>query len=415
MQTEADTFSQDFGHAALPLGVRDYPAELAEWMANTEHSLLRAFRRHGYRLIRTPLIERYDALATALKGGRRAQLFHLVDPETGHPLVLRPDLTPQVGRHLAMHQPGKGPVRIAYSGPVYRVTGGNALASRERTHTGTELIGWTGAEADVEIIQLALHCLATLDLKDAVLTLGDNAVLTALLASMGLTEPTQREPVLDALGRKAFDDVLRIVERMDGDTALAARLPVLCGTPSDFQEWLKLDWPSSVQEALNNFGTRLSMLQSVSTAETIRLDFTEIRDRSYYTGIVFEAFAPGAGQAILAGGRYDGFLARFGLDLPAAGFAIDLHALADCCDAAQTTHPVIHVTGHGAESILQSLRAAGFSAALWPETFEASTFPLVKVSDAGLRWALTPETQKNERTGDIEALISDIQSLGAQL
>ncbi len=416
MQADVDTFSPHSGHALLPLGVRDYPADLAEWMADTEQLLLHEFRQHGYRLIRTPLIERYDALATALRGDRRAQLFHLVDPETGHPLILRPDLTPQVGRHLAMHKPAEGPVRISYSGPVYRVTGGNALASRERTHTGIELIGWTGPEADVEMLQLALQCLSALGLEDAILTVGDNAVLNALLSAIGLTEPAQREPVVDALGRKAFDDVVKMVEEHGGDIRLAARLPMLSGISSDFPAWLQLDWPQPVQSALEDFGQRLNILHSNCAPEMIRLDFTEIRDRSYYSGVVFEAFAPGSGQAILAGGRYDGFLTRFNLDLPAAGFAIDLHALADCCGAGQTNRPVIYVKGSraGVEPVLRSLRDAGFSAAVWPEPFTVKTFPLVEVSDAGLHWTLTAESEKNERTGDMDALISDIQSLGAQ-
>jgi ATP phosphoribosyltransferase regulatory subunit len=44
----------------------------------------------------------------------------------------------------------------------------------------------------------------------------------------------------------------------------------------------------------------------------------------YYTGIVFEAFAPGCGTPIGSGGRYDNLLGAYGTPRPAAGFAFYL-------------------------------------------------------------------------------------------
>jgi ATP phosphoribosyltransferase regulatory subunit len=44
----------------------------------------------------------------------------------------------------------------------------------------------------------------------------------------------------------------------------------------------------------------------------------------YYTGLTFAGYAPGAGAAVAAGGRYDDLLARFGRPGPAIGFAVDL-------------------------------------------------------------------------------------------
>jgi ATP phosphoribosyltransferase regulatory subunit HisZ len=47
----------------------------------------------------------------------------------------------------------------------------------------------------------------------------------------------------------------------------------------------------------------------------------------YYTGIVFEAFHPGVGFPIAAGGRYDLLLGAFGAARPATGFAINVPRL----------------------------------------------------------------------------------------
>src|SRR5919206_404212 len=54
------------------------------------------------------------------------------------------------------------------------------------------------------------------------------------------------------------------------------------------------------------------------------VDLGEVRGLGYYTGITFAGYAPGAGSAVAAGGRYDGLLARFGRPGPAIGFAVDL-------------------------------------------------------------------------------------------
>jgi ATP phosphoribosyltransferase regulatory subunit len=56
--------------------------------------------------------------------------------------------------------------------------------------------------------------------------------------------------------------------------------------------------------------------------EDLIVDLSEVRGMDYYTGIRFEAFAPGLGAALLSGGRYDRLVARFGGDDPAVGWAL---------------------------------------------------------------------------------------------
>ena len=54
----------------------------------------------------------------------------------------------------------------------------------------------------------------------------------------------------------------------------------------------------------------------------------------YYTGINFEIFAPGLGAALGAGGRYDGLLSQYDLDLPAVGCAFTIEVLLEWLDRA---------------------------------------------------------------------------------
>jgi ATP phosphoribosyltransferase regulatory subunit HisZ len=62
-------------------------------------------------------------------------------------------------------------------------------------------------------------------------------------------------------------------------------------------------------------------------AERIIFDLGLTRDLTYYTGAVFEVYDPGAGAPLGGGGRYDDLLGKFGRDLPAVGFAINVDRL----------------------------------------------------------------------------------------
>ena len=56
-------------------------------------------------------------------------------------------------------------------------------------------------------------------------------------------------------------------------------------------------------------------------------DVYELLDLGYYTGAIFEVYAPGLGQPLGGGGRYDELLGRFGRPLPAAGFGLSVDRL----------------------------------------------------------------------------------------
>jgi ATP phosphoribosyltransferase regulatory subunit len=62
-------------------------------------------------------------------------------------------------------------------------------------------------------------------------------------------------------------------------------------------------------------------------AEHVIFDLGLIRSLTYYTGAVFEVYDAGLGAPIGGGGRYDDLLGRFGRDLPACGWAMNVERL----------------------------------------------------------------------------------------
>src|SRR5262249_33434177 len=101
---------------------------------------------------------------------------------------------------------------------------------------------------------------------------------------------------------------------------------------------------------------------------TLRLDLGEVRGFAYYTGAIFHLFAPGPGEPIGAGGRYDDLLGRFDADMPATGFALYLDSVAWAREAANIADPpslsvlVACASEERARPLLAALRRRGLPA-----------------------------------------------------
>jgi ATP phosphoribosyltransferase regulatory subunit len=97
----------------------------------------------------------------------------------------------------------------------------------------------------------------------------------------------------------------------------------------------------------------------------LQLDLGEVRGFAYYTGPIFHLYAPGPGEAIGSGGRYDDLLARFGAPMPAVGFALDLDRLSSALRAAGAIAngaQRVVVVGAANDPRVAELRARGVAA-----------------------------------------------------
>ena len=94
----------------------------------------------------------------------------------------------------------------------------------------------------------------------------------------------------------------------------------------------------------------------------VYFDLAELRGYHYHTGLVFAAYAPGRGEALANGGRYNDVGAVFGRARPATGFAADLKALMALLPAqAETTGAISapDADDPALQARIDALRAAG--------------------------------------------------------
>ena len=259
---------------------------------------------------------------------------YVVLTRDGNLLTLCSDLTTPVAALAARHLlSADGPTRLYYSGTVFRAQKPGSGKPEERRQVGAELIGEgaTGVQADAEILSMAAEGLISIGLHDFCIGLNDAGLLSAILDAAGARGDT-RQRIRSALAARDYVLYGELVSSLNGAAAgidLLNRLPHLHARA----EVLEALRTPGVYEAAEGLGQTLDALDNRGLGRYFRLDLAITRRFRYYTGIVFEGYAPGCGNAVIGGGRYDNLLAYFGASAPAAGFAVDVDSVASALGA----------------------------------------------------------------------------------
>jgi ATP phosphoribosyltransferase regulatory subunit len=85
--------------------------------------------------------------------------------------------------------------------------------------------------------------------------------------------------------------------------------------------------PAEIELALDELQSVASALKASNPELELCFDLSELRGYHYHTGLVFAVYAPGVGQAIGNGGRYDDVGESFGRSRAATGFNMSLQTL----------------------------------------------------------------------------------------
>ncbi|NJN70817.1 MAG: hypothetical protein HC801_11435 [Nitrospira sp.] len=138
--------------------------EAARHVRQLESELLRYFYHYGYDEIILPTFEYFDVLAPGLEPALLENSYKIVDRTTGRILLLRPDVTAQIARTVAMGMLStRLPLRLSYRATVFRYEPEHVGRDRELFQVGAELIGADDPSADCEIIMLMIEACARLD------------------------------------------------------------------------------------------------------------------------------------------------------------------------------------------------------------------------------------------------------------
>jgi ATP phosphoribosyltransferase regulatory subunit len=120
----------------------------------------------GYAEIVTPTFEEYDFLKAGLPEHLRGVAYRFFDHE-GVQQVLRPDITTQIARVVGTKMAKvQKPLRLYYSGDVYRTSQLEIGQHHQFHQIGVELFDVPGAKGEKEILALAEDLLDAIGLKN---------------------------------------------------------------------------------------------------------------------------------------------------------------------------------------------------------------------------------------------------------
>jgi ATP phosphoribosyltransferase regulatory subunit len=346
----------------------------AEELSAIEQALAGAFGRFGYREVRTPVLELAAVLDRAQEGGLGA-VFRLFD-DRGRVLVMRPDLTIPASRLVATRMADHpGPVRVSYLSRAFRPPPPGRARAAEQLQAGVELVGPGGPAADAESLATLVEGLRAAGLRDFRVGIADVSLTAAVLDGAGVP-PEARAALGRALAERDFVEWRRLVESVGPNGpvgALVADYPTLRGGP-EILERVAAAVPGAAP-ACRRLRRVLELLGTHGAGDPAMVDLGVLRDWPYYSGVVFEAYAAGAGAPVAMGGRYDGLAARFGRPRPAVGFAIALdllhRSLIHAGAGVQEPRPGIVLLGGLEEEIAAAAAARG------------AGLPVVAVPDEG--------------------------------
>ena len=293
--------------------------------------------KYNYNYIRTPLFE-------------STELFHrgigdstdIVTKETydfkdrgDREITLRPEGTAGVVRAYVenkMYGDSVQPIKVYYSGTMYRYERPQSGRDRELTQFGAEVLGSDDPLTDVEVIATAMNIFKMLGLKELkvkINTLGDNESRKNYRKALIDYFTPHLKDLCEDCNERINKNPLRILDcKVDADKDILKNAPTT------------LDYLN--EESKHRFDTVLEYLDLLEIKYEV--DPKIVRGLDYYNHTVFEiedTALTGSGNVIGGGGRYNGLVQELGgPETPCVGYASGIGRVMDALEAEEVELPI---------------------------------------------------------------------------
>ncbi|MEF7564723.1 histidine--tRNA ligase [Bacillus infantis] len=355
----------------IPRGTQDIlPGESEKWQY-IEGKARELCSRFQYQEIRTPIFEHTELFLRGV--GDTTDIvqkeMYTFEDRGGRSLTLRPEGTAPTVRSFVenkMHGYANQPVKLYYTGPMFRYERPQAGRFRQFVQFGVEALGSSDPAIDAEVIALAMSIYTELGLKKLKLvinSLGDkesrNSHREALIAHF---KPRIGEFCSDCQNRLEKNPMRILDCKKDREHELMQTAPSIL----DFLNEDSKKYFEKVQQYLAD----------------VSIDFTVdpnlVRGLDYYNHTAFEIMSDaegfGAITTLCGGGRYNGLTEEIGgPEAPGIGFAFSIERFLSALEAEGIKLPVnegidCYLVALGEEAkdysvgLLHKLRMAGISA-----------------------------------------------------
>lgn len=293
-------------------------------------------QQFGYEQYDSPILEPADLYRSKTSDEIVNEESFLFTDRGGREVMMRPEMTPSVSRMVAGRRQESGyPLRLFSIPNCFRYERPQKGRLREFWQLNVDLFGVEGPEGDAEMIQVADGVMKELGATSSMyeIQISDRRMLDWLLKEkLGLD---------DASASKAIQLIDKKAKISGGDFASGLidlgveqeevnlinnflAVKSLDELPEDCQQ---KDWYQDLRKVF-------MILAGSEIAFKFKPEI--VRGFSYYTAIVFEVFDtdPSNNRSMMGGGRYNGLVAKFGVDaLPTTGFAMGDSVIAEFLEA----------------------------------------------------------------------------------
>lgn len=315
-------------------GMRDILPALALRLEHIRKSVRGTLELWGYQRIRTPALEcgaLYTSKVRSSSDVFNKEMFSLNDQQGNRLSTLRPENTASVVRAVtANNLLSEGPRRLWYDEPMFRRERNQKGRYRQFYQLGVEALGFRGIGIESELIVLGKKVLDAFVLNQMELRLNtigtrpDRAVYQGRLIEYLSSHCRHLRSQSKNLGVSP----LRIL-----DSKSEAVQEVVRCCPEIYD--------SLGSQPLLRFSTLLRILRE--QAITFEISPTLVRGIDYYDGTVFEWNLRSSGQSLVAGGRYDSLVRRFGSDAGGCGWALGLERLEEASTLGLGLYTDVHI------------------------------------------------------------------------
>lgn len=283
------------------------------------------FEKRGYSKYRMGKFETYDLYLENKYFLKDRQIITFNDVD-GKVLALKPDVTLSIVKNT--RATAQSSEKFYYIESVYRFDKPSSCY-REISQLGLEYLGPDDEIATGEVVVLAIKTLKAIS-ENCLMQIGNVEFVASLMDGLSITPGARRELTGLLRAKNAHELKSRALSLgvAPAATDMLIKLLSLCGP---YEQTLERAKAMAITPGMISSTERLeSILKSLKASgfeDICSLDFSLTGDMEYYNGVTLQGFVEGLPRSVLSGGRYSYLLKKFGRDIDAIGFAVNLNEL----------------------------------------------------------------------------------------
>ena len=300
-------------------GFYDILPEATPLWFKLEDTARKILSQYGYNNIRMPIVEPTELFVRSVGEHTdivEKEMYAWDDKLNGDKLTLRPEGTAGCVRAVIENNlTYNGPVRLWYSGAMFRHENVQKGRQRQFNQIGCEAFGFESAEVDAEQIVMLARLWNALGIDDVALqinTIGDADERLSYRQTLIAYFEQHADLLDDDAKRRLHTNPLRILDTKN------PHMQAMCEAAPKLMDGLG-------ESSRTHFEKLCQLLRDAGIAYSI--NHRLVRGLDYYNRTVFEWVTTrlGAQGTIAGGGRYDALVERLGgVATPACGFGIGL-------------------------------------------------------------------------------------------